>query len=80
MKRAAPEGGPYESAGVTPHTGSYFTQLTITSSTSSFVGMGTSRCPARGAANDAMPGPGNVLVNHPHVSRGVPDVSTPAES
>ena len=68
MKRAAPEGGPYGSAGVTPHTGSYFTQLTITSSTSSFVGMGTSRCPTRGAANDAMPGPSDVLVN----SRNVP--------
>ena len=25
--------------------------------------MGTSRCPTRGAANDAMPGPSNVLVD-----------------
>ena len=63
MKRAAPEGGPCGSAGVIPHTGTYFTQLTITSSTSSFVGMGILRCPARGAANDAMPVPSNVLVN-----------------
>ncbi len=62
-KRAAPQGGPGRSAGVIPHTGTYFTQLTITSSTSSFVGMGILRCPTRGAANDAMPGPSNVLVN-----------------
>jgi len=32
--------------------------------------MGISRCPARGAANDAMPAPSNVLVTNRNVPEG----------